>query len=220
MRINYKIDWKALGEMQGSHVLSPKKYLILEAALKIIAHAGLQQLSVTSIAKETQFSKPLVLYHFESKERALEELYFFLTKMGEYFLDPNIEKDLSFEKRMTDLVSGYFRWSLFNKEVSEFFCLMPHLGGSSFLLEKYQKNHREFIQRTWERIFLESLRFRSMEELKIAVFGAKSMVYGSLYQMINEQQRDQHEEVAQNLKFNLEALLKVELPRFDIMDSV
>ncbi|MCR9206000.1 MAG: TetR/AcrR family transcriptional regulator, partial [Halobacteriovoraceae bacterium] len=72
MRVNYKVDWNALGNMQGSKNLNPKKYLILDAALKIIGAQGLQNLSITEIAKATELSKPLVLYHYETKERILE----------------------------------------------------------------------------------------------------------------------------------------------------
>lgn len=215
MRINYKIDWQALGGMEGSKSLSPKKYLILENSLKIISQKGLHNLSITEIAKTSELSKPLVLYHYESKERILEDICFFLFKMGDYFQVSTLREETSFEEKIRDCVKATFRWYLFNKEVSDFLFLLPHLRDKSLRLKKNQEEADLAQTRLWERIFLESLRFRSMEELRITVFGVKSLLMGSLLTIIHLNERDQYGEHALRLKFNLEALLNVELPSFE-----
>lgn len=215
MRINYKIDWQALGTMEGSKKLTSKKYQILDVALKIIRNDGLQNLSVTEISRQTEFSKSLILYHYESKERILEDLVFFLFKMGEYFITNSLHEDNSFEVKIRDMVAAHFRWYLFNDEVSEIITLLPHLKEKSLALKNHYKNHQIFLTREWERIFLESLRFRSMEELRISVFGVRSLVDGALNSLVTSPERAQYQEQALRLKFNLETLLRVELPSFD-----
>lgn len=215
MRINYKIDWKALGTMQGSHMLSAKKYLILEAALKILARDGIHELSITEISKVTELSKPLVIYHYDRIDRMLEDIYFYLFKMGEYFISSSLKEEQSFEIKIRQMCSAYFRWYLFNKEVSEALSLFPHLKNTTKTLKNYDKNLEIFLNREWERIFLESLRYRSMEELRIAVFGVRSLILGTLTSLITSKERTYYNEPAMRLQFNLETLLKVELPSFD-----
>lgn len=215
MRVNYKVDWNALGNMQGSKSLNPKKYLILDAALKIIGSQGLQNLSITEIAKATELSKPLVLYHYETKERILEDLLFYMIKMGDFFTAGISELDDSFENKVKELVKGYFRWYLFNREVSDFLVMVPHLREKSTILKKTYQEGEIQLNRSWEKVFLESLRFRSMEELRISVFGVRSMLSGALIHIIELGERNNYAEYALRLKFNLEALLKVELPTFD-----
>lgn len=215
MRINFKIDWQALGTMQGSKKLNAKKYQILESALKIIRFQGLQNLSVTEISQQTEFSKPLVLYHYESKERILEDIIFFIYKMGEYFITSSQNDDDSFEVKLRNMVSAYFRWYLFNDEVSEIITLIPHLKEKSHHLKQNVQNFEIYSNREWERIFLESLRYRSMEELKINVFGVRSLLEGALHAIITSPERTQYQDQALRLKFNLETLLRVELPSFD-----
>lgn len=215
MRVNYKVDWNALGNMQGSKNLNPKKYLILDAALKIIGAKGLHNISITELAKATELSKPLVLYHYETKERILEDLLFYMIKMGEFFTGGISELDDSFENKIKELVKGYFRWYLFNREVSDFLVMIPHLREKSTHLKKSYEMGEIYLNRTWEKVFLESLRFRSMEELRISVFGVRSMLTGSLVHIIELGERNNYAEHALRLKFNLESLLKVELPTFD-----
>jgi AcrR family transcriptional regulator len=215
MRINYKIDWQALGTMSGSKKISAKKQLILESALKIIATKGLQNLSVTEVARSTELSKPLVLYHYETKERILEDICFFIFKMGEYFVTSSSREEESFEVKLRNMVRAYFRWNLFNDEVSEIITLLPHFREKSLLLKRYYKESEFFLNREWERIFLESLRYRSLEELKISVFGVRSLLNGALNAIITSPERVNYQEQALRLKFNLETNLKVELPSFD-----
>ncbi len=215
MRINYKIDWLALGGMDGSKSLNPKKYLILENSLKIISQEGLHNLSITEIAKATDISKPLVLYHYETKERILEDLCFYLFKMGEYFQSSTLKEETSFETKIRDCIKATFRWYLFNKEVSDFLFLLPHLRDKTLRLKKNQEEADLNQTRLWERIFLESLRFQSMEQLRITVFGVKSLLMGSLLNIIHLDERDQYLDHALRLKFNLETLLSVELPSFE-----
>jgi AcrR family transcriptional regulator len=216
MRINYKIDWQALGSMDGSRARGAKKYQILEASLKVLANQGLHSLSVTQVALECGMSKPLVLYHYESKERILEVLYFYIAKMLEYFVDSTVDDESSFEEKISSMSVSYFRWCYFNREVAQFVSLMPHLASKSLRLEKNAQNFHLSIQRRWERIFLESLRFRSLEAMKISVAGVTSMLQGSLNEMLHHKSWEDHQDVAQVLKFNLEQLLQVELPAFNL----
>jgi AcrR family transcriptional regulator len=215
MRINYKIDWQALGGMEGSKKLSLKKYQILETALKIIHNQGLQNLNVTEISTQTGFSKPLVLYHYESKERILEDVLFFIFKMGEYFINSHLKEEDSFEIKLRDMIGAHFKWYLFNDEVSEIITLIPHLKEKSHHLRQNVHHFEIYSNREWERIFLESLRYRSMEELRINVFGVKALTEGALNSIMTAPERAQYQDQALRLKFNLETLLKVELPSFD-----
>ncbi|MAF78765.1 MAG: hypothetical protein CME60_11425 [Halobacteriovoraceae bacterium] len=214
MRINYKIDWHALGDMNGSKKLSNKKYSILEGALKVVSKRGIQGLSVTSLSKECGLSKPLLLYHYESMELVLEDLYFYITKLLEYFYRQSYDQESSFEENISAITVSAFKWSLFNRDVAQFFCLMPHIGKSSQGLKKTSQFHHEMIQTQYEKIFLESMRFNSIETVKISVHGVKTMTFGTLNEMIAKGDILEHEDYAQVLKFNLEQFLQVELPRF------
>jgi AcrR family transcriptional regulator len=216
MRINYKIDWQALGSMDGSNPRGAKKYQILDASLKVIANSGLHSLSVTEVAKECSMSKPLVLYHYESKERILEDLYFYIAKMLEYFIDSNLDEESSFEEKISSMTVSYFRWCFFNREVAQFVSLMPHIANKSLRLDRNSKSFSLATRRRWERIFLESLRYRSLETMKISVAGVVTMIQGSLNEMLHHKSWEDHQEVAQVLKFNLEHFLKVELPNFNL----
>ena len=214
MRINYKIDWHALGDMNGSKKLSNKKYSILEGALKVVSKRGIQGLSVTSLSKECGLSKPLLLYRYESMELVLEDLYFYITKLLEYFYRQSYDQESSFEENISAITVSAFKWSLFNRDVAQFFCLMPHIGKSSQGLKKTSQFHHEMIQTQYEKIFLESMRFNSIETVKISVHGVKTMTFGTLNEMIAKGDILDHEDYAQILKFNLEQFLQVELPRF------
>jgi len=216
MRINYKIDWNALGDMDGSKNLGAKKFNILEGALKVINKKGLQGLSVTTLSKECSLSKPLLLYYYESMDKVLEDLHFYMTRLLEYFYRQNYDQEASFEENLSAVTVSSFKWALFNREVAQFFCLMYHIGKGSQGLRKHSKLHTEMIQTHYEKIFLESMRYKSIESMKIAVEGVKSMTFGSLAAMIASDDISRHEEHAQILKFNLEHLLQVELPRFNL----
>ena len=216
MRINYKIDWNALGDMNGSKQLGQKKYLILEGALKVLAKKGLQGLSVTALAKECNLSKPLLLYHYESLDLVLEDIYFYITRLLEYFYRQNYDQEASFEENISASTVSAFRWALFNREVAGFFCLIFHIAKKSQGLRRISEHHNEIIQSHYEKIFLESMRFNSIESIKIAVHGIKSMTFGTLSEMIAKDEISEHEEYAQVLKFNLEQFLQVELPRFKL----
>jgi len=215
MRVNYKIDWSALAKMNGSKSLSPKKFKILDTALKIIGEKGLYHLSVTEISHQANISKPLILYHYETKDRIIEDLLFYIYKMGEFFNFELADLDDSFENKIRALVRGYFRWYLFNKQVSNFLILTPHLRDKSQNLINIFEHGEIQINRIWEKVFLESLRYRSMEELKISLFGVKSLLLGTLVQIIHSGDRKDYKDHSLRLKFNLENLLNVELPSFE-----
>jgi len=216
MRINYKIDWNALAEMNGSKPLGQKKYLILEAALKVIAKKGLQGLSVTTLSKECNLSKPLLLYHYESMEHLLEDIYFYLILLLEYFFRQSYDQELSFEENISQSTVSCFKWALFNKEVAQFYCLMFHIAKKSQGLRKYSTQLNQLIQSHYEKIFLESMRYKSVETIKININGVLSMTWGTLNLMISQDEIPNHEDYAQILKFNLEQFLQIELPRFKL----
>lgn len=216
MRINYKIDWNALGDMEGSKNLGVKKFHILESALKVINKKGLLGLSVTTLSKECSLSKPLLLYYYESMDKVLEDLYFYMTKLLEYFYRESYDQELSFEENISAVTVSAFKWALFNREVAQFYGLMFHIGKSSQKLRKISKLHKEMVQFHYEKIFLESMRYNSMESMKIAVQGVNTMTFGTLIDMIAADDIGHHVEYAQTLKFNLEHLLQIELPRFTL----
>jgi len=216
MRINYKIDWTALGDMNGSKKLGLKKYLILEGALKVISKKGLQGLSVTSLSRECNLSKPLLLYHYESMDLVLEDIYFYLTRLLEYFYRQSYDQEVSFEENISAVTVSAFKWALFNKEVAQFYCLMLHISKKSQGLRRISQHQNELIQSQYEKIFLESMRFSSIESMKISVHGVKTMTFGTLIEMISKGEIIDHVEYAQILKFNLEQFLQVELPRFNL----
>ena len=186
----------------------------MEGALKVVSKRGIQGLSVTSLSKECGLSKPLLLYHYESMELVLEDLYFYITKLLEYFYRQSYDQESSFEENIAAITVSAFKWSLFNRDVAQFFCLMPHIGKSSQGLKKTSQFHHEMIQTQYEKIFLESMRFNSIETVKISVHGVKTMTFGTLNEMIAKGDILDHEDYAQILKFNLEQFLQVELPRF------
>ena len=81
MKIKHKIPWQELSKLPDSKKLGKRKIQILDASLKILATLGIQELSITRISKETSLSKSLILYHFDTKTKILEELYFFNNKI-------------------------------------------------------------------------------------------------------------------------------------------
>ena len=216
MRINYKIDWVALGEVEGSKKLSSKKYQILESGLKILAKRGVMGLTVTALSKESHLSKPLVLYHYESMDKVFEDLYFFHTKLLEYFLKSAHDQERSYEENITLTTVALIKWSLFNREVAEFICLMPHISQKTQLLKKYTEQRHQLLQDHYEKIFMESFRFKSVESIKIVTRGVRSLTMGTLTSMISHGEISQHDEYLTQLKFNLEQFLQVELPRFNL----
>ncbi|MCP4915209.1 MAG: TetR/AcrR family transcriptional regulator [Oligoflexia bacterium] len=216
MRIKNKIDWKALTSMPGSKKLGEKKVLILDTALKIISEDGLQGLGVTRLSKETGLSKSLILYHYETMDRIIEDLFFFSGKMARYFIEKNYNPEHSFEQKTASMISALFEWVIYNKEVGEFFILMFHQSGKTPSMGEIQKYIFGNARELWERLFLESMRYNSLEEIRILVTGIMNMITGTLIMMVSTKDTDNYEEHIMTLKFNIESLLKVELPSIDL----
>lgn len=216
MRIKNKIDWKALTSMPGSKKLGEKKVLILDTSLKIISEDGLQGLSVTKLSKETGLSKSLILYHYETMDRIIEDLFFFSGKMARYFIEKNFNPEHSFEQKTASMISALFEWVIYNKEVGEFFILMFHQSGKTPSMGEIQKYIFGNARELWERLFLESMRYNSLEEIRILVTGIMNMITGTLIMMVSTKDTDNYEEHIMTLKFNVESLLKVELPAIDL----
>lgn len=204
LKIKNKIDWKSLIEMPGSKKISAKKILLLNTALRIISTQGVGSLSVTALASETGMSKSLVIYHYDSNEKIFEDLAFYFKLMGVYFLSGDKFQQHNFEKRITTLVSSLFEWILFNQEVADFFVLMFH--------QKTNTEINKFILDHWEKALLESMKYRSMNEVKTFSSGAYQLTYGSLITLISNNDIENYRQYLATIKVNLERLLDVDLP--------
>jgi AcrR family transcriptional regulator len=202
--------------MPGSKELAPKKFLILDSALKILSENGLQSLGVTRLSQETKLSKSLILYHYADNQQILEDLFFFSHKMVRYFMEKNIPRDGVFERKIIGMVRALFEWVSYNKDVGEFFVLLFHQGLKSKEIEASFRELLQSMQDQWERIFLESMRYKSLEEIKIITTGVSRMVVGTLVMMISTGDSENCQEHLQSLRFNLETLLSVELPLVEI----
>lgn len=216
MRIRLKIDWKALTQLPGSKDLSSKKILILDSALRIISEKGLHQLSIAELSRESGISKPLILYHYPTLDSIIEELFFFSGKMARYFIEKNLNREASFETKVMQMIKSLFEWTLYNREVSEFFILMFHSGTKNPQMQKILKEILQTAHDLWERIFLESMRYKSLEELRIHINGLQSMITGSLIIMIATNRAQEANDLLTEIRLNAESLLGVELPVIEI----
>jgi len=219
MRIKNKIPWSELSSLPDSKKLGQRKVLILDAALKILATHGVQELSLTRISKETELSKSLVLYHFASKTKILEELYFFNNKILTYLLNRNLENEIYFERKVSAVLQALSQWFFYNDEITELILLMFHEAGKSTRLTALYKAYRENIQLTLERIFLESMRYSTLEEVKIAVSGVLSLTLGTLISSSRNLNTSSREDELFNMRINVEALLKVEIPATELQPT-
>lgn len=217
MKIKMKIDWKALTQLPGSKELSAKKIVILDSALRIISEKGLHQLSIAELARESGISKPLILYHYPTLEDIIEELFFFSGKMARYFIEKNVHRESTFEVKVASMIKALFEWTLYNSEVSEFFILMFHSGTKNKQTQKILKDILQTAHDLWERIFLESMRYKSLEEIRILINGLQAMITGSLIMMIATNRSHEANDLLLELKMNAEQLLSVELPRVEVL---
>ncbi len=204
MRIKNKIDWKTLSSMPGSKSLGEKKTLILDTAMKVISDDGLQSLSLTRISKETGLSKSLIIYHYENMDKIIEDLFFFSGKMARYFIEKNYHPEHSFEQKTAAMISSLFEWVIYNKEVGEFFILMFHQSGKTPQMGEIQKYIFSNARELWERLFLESMRYNSMEQIRILVTGIMNMITGTLIMMVSTNDTENYEDHIITLKFNIE----------------
>ncbi len=76
---------------------------IIEAALRLYMKKPPHEVSIGEIAREAKVSKGLVFYHFESKQKLLEEAVFMLSKKCLRNSTPAVRKKLLI------MVSGLLR---------------------------------------------------------------------------------------------------------------
>jgi AcrR family transcriptional regulator len=211
-----KIEWNYLENMPGSRKLNPKKYLILEASLKIIHDFGLQGLSVTALSKETGLSKSLILYHYENNDLILLDLFFFLGKLARKNIEEHLIKASSYEEKVMAMIGALFSYVVKNKEVGEFFVLMFHEATKTESMQSAHQNIQVQAIEIWEKIFFESMRFTDLNRLKASCRGVHNLLTGTLLMMIGSKDSKNYKEHLRVLKINVETLLSLELPKKEL----
>jgi AcrR family transcriptional regulator len=207
------IQWSFLENMPGSRRLNPKKYIILEASLKIIHDFGLQGLSVTAISKETGLSKSLILYHYENNDLILLDLFFFLGKLARKIIDENLIGTKSYEDKVFGMIRALFSYVVKNKEVGEFFVLMFHEATKTDSMQKAHQNIQVQAIEIWEKIFFESMRYQDLELLKANCQGVHNLLTGTLLMMIAGKDISNYKNHLTVLKRNVEILLDINLSK-------
>lgn len=211
---NNKIDWDQLKEMPGSKDLGPKKFLILDKALEVISSEGLHALSITKLSKSSGLSKSLILYHYPKIEEILEDLLFFSGKMARYFIERNLSATPEdFEKRVAAMIKALFEWVIHNREAGEFFILMFHEGSKNKKMESSLDEIWRNAMEIWEKIFLESMRYKSLEEVRGLTKGLQHLVTGTLIWMVSTSDSTNYQKHADLLKSNVEVFLRIKLPK-------
>ncbi|GAB4418380.1 MAG: hypothetical protein OHK0056_27840 [Bacteriovoracaceae bacterium] len=114
-------------------------------------------------------------------------------------------------------IKALFEWALYNREVSEFFILMFHSGTKNPETQKILKDILQTSHDLWERIFLESMRYKSLEEIRIVIGGLQAMITGTLILMISTNRSHEANDLLRELKMNAEQLLSVELPTVEVI---
>lgn len=212
---NIGIDWQILTKLPGSKDIGPKKFKILDAAHKVVAEEGVQSLGVTSISKRSGLSKSLILYHYNSMDLILADLFFYSAKLARYYIEENLPKAESFEEQIVQVTKALFQWVGNHKAIGEFFVLMFHSAGNTPELSKVQRETLKNGRDIWERIFLESMRYQNLEKLKTDVTGVESLIHGNLLMMVSLQETHCPQKYFKPLKANLESMLNLELPDLD-----
>lgn len=219
MKIKNKIPWLELSKLPDSKKLGKRKIQILDASLKILATVGIQELSITRISKETKLSKSLILYHFDTKTKILEELYFFNNKILSYLINKYDNGEEGFELRIANMLLAMQQWTFFNNEISELILLMFYESNKSPRLKNLFDQNKQMLRLRFERIFLESMRYKTLEEVKIATSGVQSLISGTLINAIREENVQDFEDSLFHLRVNIETLLKVEIPAIELKPS-
>jgi AcrR family transcriptional regulator len=212
MKIKNKIPWNALSKLPDSKKLNKKKILILDASLKILNRHGVQELSITKIASETSLSKSLILYHFESKTKILEELFFFTHKILVYLISKYDHKEKGFEVRLSGIIQALQHWHLYNDEVSDLILLMYHEFNKSLKLKNLFQQNQMMLNMHFERLFLESMRYKTLEEVKIASSGVRSLIIGTMTTIATLENTQLIDDAFFHMRMNIESLLSVEIP--------
>lgn len=212
MELSKPLDWQAIEKVEGSKSVGAKKQLILEAALVIISQNGLQSLGVTSLSKKTGISKSLILYHYPSVEKIIEDLYLFSGKLGLLNTLECLKEAQSFEEKISAMLKGIVRWVVFHREVGEFFTLMFHEASKSQEMQDIKANIFETAQKLWERIFLESMRYKDLQEVKYLTKGVNDLITGAMIDLLAKRDTENYRQHLTILIFNLERFLQIKLP--------
>ena len=207
------IEWSFLEQMPGSRALNPKKYQILEAALKIIHDFGLQGLSVTAISKETGLSKSLILYHYEDNDLILLDLFFFLGKLARRRIEEHLVGSLTYEQKVYSMLKALFTYVVRSPEVGEFFVLMFHEATKTESMQAAHQNIQVQAIEIWEKIFFESMRYNDLKVLKNSCRGVHNLLTGTLLMMISGRDVKNYKAHMETLKYNVGVLLSIELPK-------
>lgn len=205
------IEWDFLEKMPGSRSLNPKKYLILEASLKIIHDFGLQGLSVTAISKESGLSKSLILYHYANNDLILLDLFFFLGKLARKHIEEQLAGTTSFEEKVEGMLRALFTYVVKNPEVGEFFALMFHEATKTNSMQAAHQNIQVQAIEIWEKIFLESMRYNDLSKLKDSCRGVHNLMTGTLLMMVSGRDSKNYQEHMRVLKRNVEIILDTQL---------
>lgn len=216
MELSKPLDWQAISKVEGSKTVGLKKQLILEAALVIISQTGLQSLGVTSLSKKTGLSKSLILYHYPSVEKIIEDLYLFSGKLGLLNTLDSLQGATNFEEKISAMLKGIVHWVVFHREVGEFFTLMFHEASKSQEMQDIKSNIFETAQRLWERIFLESMRYNELQEIQFLAKGVNDLITGAMIDLLAKRETDNYQKHLNILIFNLERFLQIKLPPLNL----
>lgn len=219
MKIKNKIPWSSLAKLPDSRKLGKTKIQILNASLSILVKNGIQELSLTRIAKEAEISKSLVLYHYESKTKILEELFFFTNKILLYLLDKYDPEKNSFEMRIAGMMQALQQWYLYNDEISELILLMFHESNKSVRLKELFQTNNHMLTLRFERIFLESMRYKTLEEVRLAVSGVMALIGGTMIKLVREENAQEIQDAIFRMRLNIEHLLNIEVPAIELKES-
>jgi AcrR family transcriptional regulator len=180
--------------------------------LVIISQNGLQSLGVTSLSKKTGISKSLILYHYPSVEKIIEDLYLFSGKLGLLNTLECLKEAQSFEEKISAMLKGIVRWVVFHREVGEFFTLMFHEASKSQEMQDIKANIFDTAQKLWERIFLESMRYNDLQEFKYLTKGVNDLITGAMIDLLAKRDTENYRQHLTILIFNLERFLQIKLP--------
>ncbi|TDQ10252.1 TetR/AcrR family transcriptional regulator [Pedobacter metabolipauper] len=100
-----------------------KRDVIIEGAVKRFIHYGIQKTTMNEIAEDLSVSKPSLYYYFPDKSSLIEGVIEKIFSDYFHLVEKDIDTDISFEERMTNLVEIGHRF--FQKYY------MLHLSGGS-----------------------------------------------------------------------------------------
>jgi hypothetical protein len=136
--------------------------------------------------------------------------------MARMWIERSLQGKSTFEERIGGMTEGIFKWVLSNKEVGEFFALMFHEATKTEAMQNVYMGIYQTAIELWERIFLESMRYNDLMIIKNQVRAIHSLIQGSLIHMVASKDEANAKTYADLIKFNLEKILDIELPEFDV----